>query len=466
MSATGRAGKIPQRVHIVGAGGGHMSAIARILHTRGHTVSGSDMAPGEKTAKLEKLGIVIRAGHAADNIGDTQMVVTTSGARADNPEIVAARARGIPVLKRHEMVALLMEGLFAICVAGTHGKTTTSGLIAHMLVQAGLDPTYLIGDEVRTLGTNAAPGGGTHVVVEADEFDRAFLAYTPDIAIVLNVEADHLNIYGSEREVAAAFREFMERAPASGAVITNADSPLLSETVAEANIQARRETCSASAAATWSAGPSRQSDRSQSFDVEHDGQPFGTFSITMPGRHNVGNALTAIAACTAIGMAPDVIRETMASFVGAHRRFEYVGEAGGVTVVDDYAHHPTEVAMLVRSARERFEGRRVVMVFQPHTFSRTKYMLNEFRTCFEGVDKLYIAVTDGSRERAEEGATSEELISVVTSPTPVYLPAVDDAAADLVASELRTGDVMFTVGAGYINRAGPMVLERLRGRAA
>lgn len=463
MSATAN---IPQRVHIVGAGGGHMSAIAKILHTWGHTVTGSDMAPGEKTERLEKLGIVIRAGHAAENIGDAEMVVTTSGARTDNPEIVAALERGIPVLKRHEMVARLMEGRFAICVSGTHGKTTTSGLIAHMLVQAGLDPTYLIGDEVRTLGTNAAPGSGKHVVVEADEFDRAFLSYTPDIAIVLNVEADHLNIYGSEREVAAAFGEFMERAPADGIVITNADSALLEETVASARIAARRETYSTDGAAAWRAGASTQSDQGQTFEVTRDGESLGEFFITMPGRHNVGNALAAIAACTVIGMTTDVIRETMRTFIGAHRRFEYVGEAGGVTVIDDYAHHPTEVRMLVRSARERFDGRRIVFVFQPHTFSRTKYMFNEFKTCFEGVDRLYIAVTDGSRERAEEGTTSEELIRVVTSPAPVYLPVVDAAAADVLASDLGAGDVMFTVGAGYIHRAGPMVLERLRSRAA
>ncbi len=457
---------VPERVHLVGAGGAHMSAIAQILHAWGHTVSGSDQRASAMTQKLQSLGITVYEGHAAANIGDAQLVVFTSAAHSENPEIAEAQRRGVPAIKRAEMVARLMEGRYSIAVAGTHGKTTTSGLIAHMLVEANLDPTYLIGGEVRSLGTNAAPGAGKYIVVEADEYDRAFLSYTPDVAIVTNTEPDHLDIYGTAGEMSAAFGQFMAQARPEGSVITCADSPMLCEAVAAAPIAARdRQTYSTEAPATWRAGESAHHDRGQTFDVEREGAPFGSFTITLPGRHNVGNALAGIAAGNTIGIGADVMRAALATYRGAQRRFEYVGDAAGVTVMDDYAHHPTEVRVMVRSARERFGARRLVVVFQPHTYTRTAYLLEAWKTCFEGIDALYIAGTYAARETPDAGMSGEELARVIPAPPATYVATLDEAAAR-IAADLREGDVFFTVGAGDIDRAGPMVLERLRGRAA
>jgi UDP-N-acetylmuramate--alanine ligase len=454
---------IPERVHLVGIGGAHMSAIAQILHAWGHAITGSDQKASAMTAKLEALGIRVAIGHAAENVGDAQLVVYTSAAHGDNPEIEEAVRRGIPAIKRAEMVARLMEGRYSIAVAGTHGKTTTSGLIAHMLVEANLDPTYLIGGEVRSLGTNAAPGAGRYIVVEADEYDRAFLSYTPDVAVVLNIEPDHLDIYGTEDELTSAFGQFMAAAPEDGHVIACADSPRVASTVAATPMRAHDvSTYGLEQPATWRAGGITQLERAQSFVVEHAGDEVGTFTIELPGRHNVSNALAGIAAGSTIGISADTMRAALASYRGAQRRFEYVGEARGVIVMDDYAHHPTEVrAGTIAAARERFPERRLVVLFQPHTFTRTAYLLEEWKTCFAGADALYITHTYAAREKADAGMSGRELAALITDPPAVYVDGFEEAA-DRIAGDLREGDVFFTAGAGDVNTVGPMVLERLR----
>ena len=460
-----KAANVPERVHLVGIGGAHMSAIAQILHAWGHGVSGSDQRASAMTEKLGALGVRVTIGHAAKNVGDAQLVVITSAAPGDNAEIVEAGRRGIPVIKRAEMVARLMDGRYSIAVAGTHGKTTTSGLIAHMLVEAKLDPTYLIGGEVRSLGSNAAPGEGKYIVVEADEYDRAFLSYTPDVAVVTNIEADHLDIYGTVEEMASAFAQFMASAPIDGHVIACADSPRVRQTVAAGGIEARDvQTYGVDGPADWRASGVTQQESGQRFDVGRDGRPFGTFTIGLPGRHNVSNALAGIAAASTIGIETAVMQSALASYQGAQRRFEYVGEAAGVTVMDDYAHHPTEVrAGTIAAARERFPGRRLVLLFQPHTFTRTAYLLDEWKTCFEGADALYITHTYAARETADAGLSGADLAAAVTSPHAEYVDAFEDAA-DRIAADLREGDVFFTAGAGDVDSVGPMVLERLRRR--
>ena len=462
-----KAANVPERVHLVGIGGAHMSAIAQILHAWGHTVTGSDQLSGAMTDKLARLGITVAIGHTAENVGDAQLVVITSAAHADNPEIVEARRRGIPVVKRAEMVARLMEGRYSIAVAGTHGKTTTSGLIAHMLVEAQLEPTYLIGGEVRSLGTNAAPGEGRYIVVEADEYDRAFLSYTPDVAVVLNIEPDHLDIYGTVDEMAGAFRQFMASAPADGHVIACADSPRVSEAVAAGGMRARDvQTYGLRERATWTAGETRHDAGGQTFSVARDGESFGAFTVGLPGEHNVSNALAGIVAGSTIGIDKGVMRAAIASYRGAARRFELVGEHHGITVMDDYAHHPTEVRVgTIAAARQRFGARRLVVLFQPHTFTRTRYLLDEWRTCFEGADALYITHTYAAREQPDAGLSGADLARAVTSPAAVYVDSFEDAA-DRIAADLLDGDVFFTVGAGDVDRVGPMVLERLRRRRA
>jgi UDP-N-acetylmuramate--alanine ligase len=454
---------IPQRVHLIGAGGAHVSAIAQILHAWGHTITGSDQRASAMTAKLQALGMRISIGHAAENVGDAELVVMTSAAHGDNPEIIEAQRRGIPVIKRAEMVARLMQGRYSIAVAGTHGKTTTSGLIAHMLVEAKLDPTYLIGGEVRSLGTNAAPGAGRYIVVEADEYDRAFLSYTPDVAVVTNIEPDHLDIYGSIEELQAAFAQFMASAPIDGHVIACADSPRVRETVAAGGIAARDvQTYALEADASWRARPLSHDAAGQTFAVESDGRDFGTFTISLPGRHNVSNALAGIAAGSTIGIETAVMQAALASYRGAARRFEAVGEAAGVTVMDDYAHHPTEVREgTIAAARQRFPGRRLVVLFQPHTFTRTAYLLDEWKTCFAGADALYITHTYAAREEADAGLSGRDLAAAIETPAAVYVDSFEEAA-DRLAADLRDGDVFFTVGAGDVDSVGPMVLERLR----
>jgi UDP-N-acetylmuramate--alanine ligase len=462
-----KAANVPERVHLVGIGGAHMSAIAQILHAWGHSVTGSDQRASAITKKLAGLGMHVAIGHAAENIGDAQLVVITSAAHGDNPEIVEAERRGVPVIKRAEMVARLMEGRYSIAVAGTHGKTTTSGLIAHMLVEAQLDPTYLIGGEVRSLGTNAAPGEGRYIVVEADEYDRAFLSYTPDVAVILNIEPDHLDIYGTVDEMAGAFRQFMASTRPDGHVIACADSPRVRDAVAAGGMRARDvQTYGLRERATWTASEIRPSAEGQTFSVASGDRSFGAFTVGLPGEHNVSNALAGIVAGDTIGIDRGVMRAAIASYRGAARRFELVGEYDGITVMDDYAHHPTEVRVgTIAAARQRFGARRLVVLFQPHTFTRTQYLIDEWRTCFEGADALYITHTYAAREQEDAGLTGADLARAVTSPAAVYVDSFDDAA-DRIAEDLRAGDVFFTVGAGDVDSVGPMVLDRLRRRGA
>jgi UDP-N-acetylmuramate--alanine ligase len=463
MTTTTATAAIPKRVHLIGAGGAHMSAIAQILHAWGHTITGSDQKASAMTEKLAELGIAVTIGHAAENVGAVDLVVMTSAAHGDNPEIVEAQRRGIDVIKRAEMVARLMEGRYSIAVAGTHGKTTTSGLIAHMLVEAKLSPTYLIGGEVRSLGTNAAPGTGKYIVVEADEYDRAFLSYTPDVAVVTNIEPDHLDIYGTVEELEAAFGQFMAAVPANGHVIASADSPRVTKTVAATEIVAGDiSTFALEQEAAWKATGVVPVEAGQTFSVSHLGADLGIFTIPLAGKHNVSNALAGIAAGATIGFEPEVMRAALATYRGAQRRFEFVGEERGITVMDDYAHHPTEVREgTIAAAKQRFPGRRLVLLFQPHTFTRTAYLLEEWTRCFAGADVLYITHTYAAREEADAGLSGADLAQKIASPTAIYVDSFEEAAERL-AGDLRDGDVFFTVGAGDVDSVGPMVLERLR----
>ncbi len=455
---------IPQRVHLVGIGGVHMSAIARILMTWGHTVSGSDLRFSVFTDRLVAQGATVHQGHDASNVDDAGLVVITSAATKDNPEILEARRRAIPVIKRAEMVARLMEGHRSIAIAGTHGKTTTTALVSFMLVQAGLSPTYLVGGDVVNLQTNAAAGEGEHVVVEADEFDAAFLSYTPDIAVVTNIEPDHLDIYGSFEELVGAFAQFLKQVPPDGLIIACADDPAVAELLGRGKgeavpLQTRNvELYGLNAPVDWVVSHlGKSTDGGQEFLVGLHGRPYGEFRMTLPGRHNVANALAAIAVGHHSGVPLSAMQKALAEFRGAGRRFEFIGEADGITVMDDYAHHPTEVRATIAAARERFPGRRLVGLFQPHTYSRTLYLLNEFRSCFEGLDVLLILETYAAREPVAAGMNAEDLAKEVTRPQAGFVADFEDAAKR-VLEILCPGDVFFTLGAGDVNEVGPMVL--------
>jgi UDP-N-acetylmuramate--alanine ligase len=470
----GRTGQsIPQRVHLVGVGGAHMSAIARILMAWGHTVSGSDLRPSPLTERLTSEGVSVFEGHDAGNLGEAALLVTTSAAHEDNPEIVEARRRGLPVIKRAEMVARLMEGRHAVAVAGTHGKSTTSALIAFILERAGLSPTYLIGGEVPDLGGNAAAGSGRHIVVEADEFDAAFLSYYPQSAVVTNVEPDHLDIYGSLERLVETFGRFLGQVPSDGRIIGCADNQTVRRLLGleggppTAPLVARYvESYALDRSAGWTVEAlESKPDGSYSFRALRQGRLHGSFRTGVPGRHNVANALAAIAASHALEVPLEAVQGAVASFRGVRRRFELVGEAGGITVMDDYAHHPTEVRATLATARQRFAGRRLVCLFQPHTYSRTRYLLEGFRTCFEETDVLLIGDTYAARETPEAGMDGRQLAEAVERPRARFVATFDEAA-DTAAAMLRPGDVFFTIGAGDVDQVGPMVLERLRSKPA
>ncbi len=328
-----------------------------------------------------------------------------------------------------------MEGHRSIAIAGTHGKTTTTALVSFMLVEAGLSPTYLVGGDVVNLETNAAAGEGEHVVVEADEFDAAFLSYTPDIAVVTNIEPDHLDIYGSFEELVGAFAQFLKQVPPDGLIIACADDPTVAELLGRGKseavpLQTRNvELYGLNAPVDWVVSHLGESSAGgQEFLVGLHGRPYGEFRIALPGRHNVANALAAIAVGHHSGVPLAAMQKALAEFRGAGRRFEFVGEADGITVMDDYAHHPTELRATIAAARERFPGRRLVGLFQPHTYSRTLYLLDEFRTCFEGLDVLLILETYAAREPIAAGMSAEDLAREVTRPKARFVADFEDAA--------------------------------------
>ncbi len=462
------AGQIPQRVHLVGVGGIHMSGIARILRSRGHIVSGSDLRLSKLTDELQGLGVTVYAGHDGANVGEAGLVVYTSAAHEDNPELAEALRRNIPTIKRAEMVARLSEGKEVIAVAGSHGKTTTSSLIAYMLVRAGLSPTYMLGGEMVDLGTSTMPGEGPHFVVEADEFDAAFLNYRPDVALVTNIEPDHLDFYGSYENLADTFRQFLCRTKHGGHIIACGDDPGLAEVLSSLNCQITDSlgilTYGLGGKADWKAtNISQKSVDRSSFVVEFRQEVWGVCEMLLPGIHNISNALGALAVGQILGLPRRDILEALASFRGARRRFETVGEAGGVRVMDDYAHHPTEVRATLAAARARFPGRRLVCLFQPHTYTRTSYLLEGFRTCFRACDDLLIADTYAAREDPSAGMNAEQLAREISGPQALYSGNLN-TSAEAVLDLLRPGDVFFTIGAGDVDQVGRVVLEDLKKR--
>jgi UDP-N-acetylmuramate--alanine ligase len=460
---------IPERVHLVGVGGIHMSAIAHVLLARGHKVSGSDLYLTPLTEKLEKQGVSVSRGHDSAHLGEAEMVVYTSAAHEDNPELAEARRRNLPTIKRAQMVARLMEGKRSIAVAGSHGKTTTSSLIAFMLWKAGRMPTFMLGGEMIDLETNVMAGEGPDFVVEADEFDAAFLNYHPDIALVTNVEPDHLDIYGSYDRLKDAFRQFLSQVIPTGYIVACEEDPalraILQETVGDdATPPVHVVSYGLDPSAEWHAkNISRKGVDGYTFVVECGKRVYSTFETRLPGIHNVSNAIGAIAVGSILGISPEVVRRSVAEFQGVRRRFQLIGEAADATVMDDYAHHPTEVRATLAAARDRFPGRRLVVLFQPHTYTRTHYLLDGFRTCFADCDLLLIADTYAAREEPSAGMTAQQLAPEITEPPARYAGDLEQSAAT-VADVLQPGDVFFAIGAGDVEKVGPMVLEALKNR--
>ncbi len=475
---------IPARVHLVGAGGIHMSAIGELLLGRGYVVSGSDIADTPLTQRLRDLGATIEVGHAAEQLGDAELVVTTAAVDEENPELHAARERGLPVLLRAEMVARLVADRTLLAVAGSHGKTTTATLLALMIVRGGLNPLVLLGGQSRDLaalaplseieplqqGTALHDGMGSHAVIEADEYAGAFLHYAASIAIITSIEADHLDYYGTEERLADAFAGFAGQVLTDGTLLVCADQPGAAALgLAREAVGARVERYGIDTEADWRATQLRGNHTGGlEFVVLWDGAELGKVSLRVPGRHNVLNALAALAAAMRAGVDFHRAAEAAGEFTGTHRRFEEHGEVpleeGPVTLLDDYAHHPTEVRATLAATRQRYPGRPLVGCFQPHTYSRSAYLLEGFRVCFEGLERLYLVPTYAAREPVSAGMDACSLAAEIESPTASYLDDIE-GAAERIAADLEAGDVFVTLGAGDVDRLLPLVRARLEARA-
>ena len=456
------------RVHLVGIGGAGMSGIARILLTRGSKVSGSDVKDSTTLAALRALGARIHLGHAAGNVGDVDAVITSSAIRAENPEIVAATERGIPVLPRAAALAALMRGRVGIAVAGTHGKTTTTSMLTIALQGCHADPSFAIGGDLNEAGSNAHEGSGRYFVAEADESDGSFLLLRPRAAIVTNVDADHLDFYGTAEAVADAFGRFTERIEPGGFLVTCADDPgarRLAEAARGRGVDVRTYGESLDADLVLSQIAVRADGTS--FRVVHHGRVLAPVELGVVGRHNALDAAAAILTGLGLGFAYEPLATALAGFAGARRRFELKGIAGGVRVVDDYAHNPAKVAAALAAARVVAGEGRLIVAFQPHLFSRTQRFAAEFGAVLGAADEVVVLDVYAAREDPVPGVSGDLVAAAVPLPPEhVRFEPLADRAAGRLARLARPGDLVMTVGAGDITFLGPQVLELLDGAEA
>ncbi len=444
-----------------------MSGIAELLANLGYEVSGSDEKPSEITARLEGLGVRIAAGHAASNLGTVDVVVTSSAIAASNAEVAAARARHIPVIPRAEMLAELMRLRYGIAIAGAHGKTTTTSMVALVLERAGLDPTAVIGGRLSAFGSNARLGRGEYMVVEADESDRSFLKLSPSIAVITNIDREHMESYGTWDNLQQAFAEFANKVPFYGAVIACADDrpvrellPVLTRRVITygfANADVMGEDLQLEA--FGSRCGVRLKRESGGFETA------GVLRLRVPGRHNALNAIGAVTVGLEAGIPFAKIASALEEFRGAERRFQTRGEVDGIMVVDDYGHHPTEIAAVLAAAKAGI-NRRVVAVFQPHRYSRTQQLMDAFGPAFADADEIVLTDIYAAGERPIEGITIETLAATVRDATkvPLHLVKSLDDVAPVVARLARSGDLIITLGAGSIGSVGERILAELRRR--
>jgi len=450
-------GKI-QRIHFVGIGGIGMSGIAEVLVNLGYKVSGSDIKEGPTTQRLKGLGVEIHIGHEASNVQDAQVVVISSAVRGDNPEVVAAHTLKIPVIPRGEMLAELMRMKYGIAVAGSHGKTTTTSMIAQTLSQGGIDPTIVIGGKLGAIGSNAKLGKGPFLVAEADESDGSFLMLSPTIGIITNIDREHLDHYKDLDEIKDAFVSFGNKIPFYGSVFVCMDCP----SIASIRPRLRRQV------RTYGTHPQvdiRATDITQdgwrtTFKVRAYGEDLGTFSLGVPGHHMVLNALATIGVALEMGVEREIISASLSSFTGADRRFQKKGERKGVLVVDDYGHHPTEIAATLGAARKGFPDRRIVVAFQPHRYTRTQALLEEFGQAFFDADVVAITDIYAASEPPIPGLTGRTLVETLQAHGQRevhYVPRIEDLpkALDEISKE---GDLLMTFGAGTITNVGPAFL--------
>jgi UDP-N-acetylmuramate--alanine ligase len=450
-------GKI-KKIHFIGIGGIGMSGIAEVLINMGYAVSGSDLRLSDVTDHLGRLGARIVEGHRPENIGRADVVVTSSAVQDENPEVRAARAAKIPVIRRAEMLAELMRMKHGIGIAGTHGKTTTTSMVGQVLTSAGLDPTLVIGGKVRYLGSNAKLGTGRYLVAEADEFDRSFLRLAPVIAVITTIEAEHLDCYRDLDEIKNAFVEFANKVPFYGAIIACLDERGVQAILPR--LEKRCITYGLSSQAELQAREVRYRGMETGFTVHNGTGLLGEITMKVPGLHNVKNALAAIAVGLEMEIPFATIADALAQFAGVYRRFEIKGEREGTLVIDDYGHHPTEIEATLKAAKDAF-GRRVVAVFQPHLYSRTRDFYREFGASFNQADVLMVTDIYPAREQPLPGITGELVAQAARElghRQVVYVPDKKDIPREL-ASIVKPGDIVITLGAGDIYQCGEAFLR-------
>ena len=479
-----------QRIHFVGIGGIGMSGIAEVLINLGYKISGSDLKTSSITQRLAGMGARVFEEHAAENIAGAEVVVTSSAIvqgnsqnpSQSNPEVEEAHRLHIPVIPRAEMLAELMRLKYGIAIAGMHGKTTTTSMVAAVLAAGGLDPTVVVGGRVDAMGSNARLGNSEYMVVEADESDRSFLKLSPVLAVVTNIDREHMDCYRNMRDVKHAFLEFMDRVPFYGVVVVCNDDPLLRRLFP----QIRRRTISYGTrrgsdfhirlgeagfdsapepSPEPSLEPSKELRPTSRFHVTYGGRDLGEFRLHVPGLHNVLNATAAIAVGIGLDIAPDAIRAALENFRGVDRRFQLRGRGAGVSVIDDYGHHPTEIRATLAAARQ-CGFQKVHVIFQPHRYTRTRDLMDEFATAFENADSLVVLDIYAASEAPIEGVTGQLLAQVIAEtgkPAASYASSFADGVESVVEAA-RPGDMILTLGAGSVSQLGPMILEKLRGK--
>lgn len=447
-----------KKIYVIGIGGTGMNPIALVLNEMGVQISGSDRAASEFTERLEERGVHINYTQKAANISDADIVIYSSAVHADNPELAEARRRGIPTEKRMDFLRTLLSGRDIIAIAGTHGKTTTTSMTAWTLQQLGTDPGFVIGHVSKDLGTNAAAGTNKSFVIEADEYDRMFLGLDPYFAILTKVEYDHPDCFPTQADYFEAFREFLSNIRPDGTMLLNADDPNQARFMDMTNATVR----------TFGLGTNADFQARNTVVLAHGCRGFdfydGTHSVrvelNVPGQHNVYNALICMSVCSMLGLDLEKAAAALKSFSGIARRFEKIADKNGIVVIDDYAHHPTEIRATLASAREYFPGRKIIAIWQPHTYSRTKELLADFADSFADADELLVTPIYAAREK-QTNFGNEDLKKALHHPELHFAESLTNAA-DNLAAELKSGDVIITLSAGDANLIGPMAIERMK----
>jgi UDP-N-acetylmuramate--alanine ligase len=447
-------------VHFVGIGGSGMSGIAELLLNLGYRVSGSDLKRSAVTDRLAAQGATVQEGHAPGHVVGAHVVVTSTAVRPDNPEVVAARRLGVPVIPRAEMLAELMRLKYGVAVAGSHGKTTTTSMVALVLDRGGLDPTVVVGGRLGVLGSGARLGKGEFMVAEADESDRSFLKLTPTVAVVTNIDREHLDTYRDLADVQEAFLGFVNKVPFYGAAVLCLDDAPVQDILPR--VTRRVVTYGLSHQAQVTARDVETAAAGSRYTAVVGGASLGTVTLAIPGVHNVTNSLAAVAVGQDLGVPFEAVQAGLAAFTGVDRRFQLRGEAGGVTVIDDYGHHPTEIRVTLETLRARAAARRTLVLFQPHRYTRTRLLWDDFCRAFHQADALLVTDIYGAGEEPIDGITAEALARAIGERGHRQAAYAGDlkAAAQRLAAEAREGDVVLTLGAGNVWTAGEELLKR------